>query len=145
MQVDAMSVRCVVQPVWRCSAIWSTWPLGFVGITSWRESKPSRWRRCFFGCSVAAGFIDRQYASFLSFFFFLPREFRNASGLGGGVRKYTLRGLKKERTRSRRHSKRKKRQHNGVGLGAKCNEWHDAGDDRILVTQITNKEGKKNP
>lgn len=82
MQVDAMNVRCVVQPVWRCSAIWSTWPLGFVGITSWRESKPSRWRRCFFGCSVAAGFIDSQYV--LSFF---PPEFRNASGLGVGSQK----------------------------------------------------------
>lgn len=49
----------------------------------------------YFGCSIAAGFIDSQYAFFLSFFS-SPASSEMRQGLGGGgVRKYTLRGLKK--------------------------------------------------
>lgn len=46
----------------------------------------------FFGCSVAAGFIDGQYAFFL---FFFPFPSPASSEKRQEVRKYTLRGLKK--------------------------------------------------
>lgn len=61
----------------------------------------------FFGCSVAAGFTDSQYAFFLSFFFLFPSpvssEMRQG---GGGSQKIHAAWFEKERAQRGRHSKR---------------------------------------
>lgn len=128
----------VVQPIRLCSAIWSTWPMGFVRITYYGES-PNQAGEAVFWFQCSSRFNRAREAQ-------KEEAFHEERGRERWIWETDPKKLRsnpnrqKERKTASQKQTPKTEQHSETWLVAKWNKRHDAADCCILVTQSPKKK-----